>query len=892
MKAIVRSLLLVSICAAGLLSQDAHAASLAQLDLLLARQAASQSNTTSTSTGTGTGAGNTDPSWRISSEDNSALARAPLAGTFHRGGPDLADINSPLHPVTGNGGWEWAVDKARGVVSQLTVAEKVNLTAGVGAYNGRCEGLLGRVERFGIPELCFQDGPAGFRTSDLVTLFPAGVTTAATWNRDLMYQRAAALGSEFVGKGVNVHLGPVTGGPLGRSPFQGRNWEGYGPDPYLHGEASYYTVAGTQSSGVIATAKHFAAYEQETYRMLYAADDKFTLVSGNNSELTYSSNVDDRTMHELYLWPFMNAIRAGSGAVMCSYNRINGTQGCENSQLLNTILKDELDFQGFVVTDWSAGFNTSNTYNGGSDVVMPGGNTGGYRNLVGGADLVRALDAGEVKMERIDDAIVRLLSQWYLRGQDQNYPKVNYKDGTQDTYYNGTLVNEHVNVQGDHWKIVKKVAEEAVTLIYNKASSQKTGPLDNKKFNVGLPLAKKSRVALFGSDAGPNPYGINGCTAWLGLGSQLCYGNHTSNGTLAVGWGSGAGFFPYLIDPLAGMTSVARESGGAILDNLKDYNAEDVENAALIRQTASLADASVVFVQARSGEDSDRHSLRLEANGDEAIKFVASHSNNTIVVVHTIGPVLMSDWYDHPNITALVFAHLPGQESGSSLANVLYGDVNPSGKMPYSILADEDAELYPKIVDSPASDAQVDFIEGLFIDYRQWDKMGVQPLIPFGHGISYTNFTYSNLKVDKLGENSYAPSMVSAPSKGIKMPGGSKNLFQYVAQVQATVTNVGDYEGHEVAQLYLGYPEAADAPVKQLRGFDKLHNLQANGGSKTATFKLTRRDFSIWNVEQQKFTVVDGDYQVWVGKSSRKSDLTLSGTITVQNGQVTSTSAN
>ncbi|CBQ71352.1 related to beta-glucosidase [Sporisorium reilianum SRZ2] len=869
MKAAVKSLLVLSIYAANVLS--AQAASLEHLNMLFHTRQADASNSTDSSS----------VNWNISSSDNSALATAPLAGTFYRGGPALADANSPFHPVTGNGGWEWAVVKARSVVGQLTLEEKVNLTAGI--TGGRCEGTLGRVDRFGIPELCFQDGPAGFRASDFVTVFPAGVTTAATWNRDLIYKRAAALGAEFVAKGVNVHLGPVTGGPLGRSPFQGRNWEGFGPDPYLHGEAAYYTVSGTQSAGVISTAKHFLAYEQETYRQLYAASDPFTLNPNNNTELTYSANLDDRTLHELYLWPFMNAVRAGTGALVCVYNRVNSTQGCESSKLLNEILKDELDYQGFVVTDWSAAFNTSNTYNGGSDVVMPGGMTGGYKNLVGGSDLVRALNAGEVKIERINDGITRLLTQWYLRGQDKGYPTVSYKDGYQNTIFNGTVVNEHRDVQGDHRKIVKEIGEEAVTLIYNKRSN-KAGPQGNTDFGLGLPLAKKARVAVFGSDAGPNPYGANACQDWIGLGSQLCPANATSNGTQAVGWGSGAGFFPYLIDPLAGISEVAKENRGAVLHNLNDVG--DDKNQMYVKQQAGLADASLVFVQARSGEDSDRHSLRLDADGDELIKLVASQSNNTIVVMHTVGPVLMGDWFDHPNITALVLPHLPGQESGSSLARVLYGDVNPSGKMPYSMLSDEDAKRYPKIVGSPASDPQVDFYDGLYIDYRAWDKMGLKPLIPFGHGISYTNYSYSNLHIQKAGDNCYAPSAFSGSFKSDKQPGGPGSLFQYLVEVSADVQNVGAMAGDEVAQLYVGYPEAANAPIKQLRGFDKVQGLEPGAASKQATFKLAKRDFSVWDVVKQKFEVVDGEYKIWVGKSSRMSDLTLKGSVTMQNGMV------
>lgn len=258
--------------------------------------------------------------------------------------------------MTGAGGWESAFTRARDVVSQLTLAEKANLTGGIGSI-GRCEGTLGRVDRFEIPELCFQDGPTGLRgAGDGVTVFPAGMTTAATFNRTLFYQRGAAMAQEFRGKGVNVLLGPVTGGPLGRSPYQGRNWEGFGADPYLIGEAAYATVTGIQSQGVIATSKHYLAYEQETFRQLYAADDIWTLNPINNTQNTYDAQLDDRTLHELYLKPFMNAVRAGTGAIMCVYNQINGTQGCENSKVLSSILKDELGFQGFVLSDWSAVF--------------------------------------------------------------------------------------------------------------------------------------------------------------------------------------------------------------------------------------------------------------------------------------------------------------------------------------------------------------------------------------------------------------------------------------------------------------------------------------------------------------------------------------------------------
>jgi beta-glucosidase len=247
----------------------------------------------------------------------------------------------PYYP-TPKGGWiaSWtdSYGKAAEVVANMTLAEKVNLTTGTGLLMGPCVGNTGSALRFGIPNLCLQDSALGIASTDNNTAFPAGITTGATFNKALMYARGFALGEEARGKGVNIQLGPTIG-PLGRKPRGGRGWEGFGADPVLQGFGGSETIKGMQDNGVIATVKHFIGNEQEMYRMDIIPHGLMKAIS---------SNIDDRTLHELYAWPFMDAIKAGVGAVMTSYNDVNGSACSQNSKLINGILKDEFGFQGLV----------------------------------------------------------------------------------------------------------------------------------------------------------------------------------------------------------------------------------------------------------------------------------------------------------------------------------------------------------------------------------------------------------------------------------------------------------------------------------------------------------------------------------------------------------------
>lgn len=329
---------------------------------------------------------------------------------------DAEGYSSPPYYPAPNGGWlsSWAdaYEKAQRVVRDMTLAEKVNLTTGTGIFMGPCVGQTGSALRFGIPNLCLQDSPLGVRNSDHNTAFPAGITVGATFDKDLMYARGVELGKEFRGKGINVLLGPSVG-PIGRKPRGGRNWEGFGADPSLQAIGGAQTIKGIQSQGVIATIKHYIGNEQEMYRM------------SNVGQRAYSSNIDDRTLHEVYLWPFAEGIRAGVGAVMTAYNEVSASTLCpsvkpsdelarqvnssacsQNSKLLNEILKDELGFQGFVMTDWLGQYGGVSSALAGLDMAMPGD---GAIPLLGtaywGSELSRSILNGSVPVSRLNDMV-------------------------------------------------------------------------------------------------------------------------------------------------------------------------------------------------------------------------------------------------------------------------------------------------------------------------------------------------------------------------------------------------------------------------------------------------------------------------------------------------------
>ncbi|KAH8692819.1 putative beta-glucosidase [Talaromyces proteolyticus] len=840
-----------------------------------------------------------------------ALATVAIANA------DNLAYSPPAYPApwaNGQGDWADAYQKAVDFVSQLTLAEKVNLTSGVGWEGGQCVGNTGDIPSQNFRGFCMQDSPLGVRFADYVSAFPAGVNVAATWSRDLAYARGQAMGEEHRGKGVDIQLGPVAG-PLGRIPEGGRNWEGFAPDPVLTGNMMASTIEGIQDAGVIACAKHYIGNEQEHFRQ--GSQQNYTVSD------SISSNIDDVTLHELYLWPFADAVRAGVGSFMCSYNQVNNSYSCGNSYLLNHVLKGELDFQGFVMTDWGAQHSGVGDALAGADMDMPGDVAFDSGTAFWGSNLTIAVLNGTVPEWRVDDMAVRIMSAYFKVGRDRSRVPVNFDSWTQDTYGNEyyyagegwTKINDHVDVRGDHAQLIRQIGSSSAVLLKNT--------------NGALPLTGKERnVGVFGADAGSNVNGVDGCA------DRGC-----DDGTLAMGWGSGTDNFPYLVTPEQAIEAAVIQNGGLFTAVTNQSGIDFAQKA------AAQADTCLVFGNADSGEGyinvdgnvGDRNNLTLWQNAEAMIGAVAGECNNTIVVLHTVGPVLVESWLHHPNITAVLWAGLPGQESGNALVDVLYGKVNPGGKTPFT-WGKQRSDWGVDIIYTPNNGEgppQQDFTEGIFIDYRHFDKANVTPTWEFGYGLSYTTFSFSGLNVQPEPAAPYTPATGktgAAPKfgkvqgasayvypddinrieafiypwinstdlhassgdpnygwptdkyvpKGAQdhspqrvhpaggAPGGNPGLYDVVATVSVDITNTGSVAGDEVPQVYVSLGGPNDAP-KVLRAFDRL-TIQP-GQSKTWTTTLTRRDVSNWDTVRQNWVVTNYTKTVYVGNSSRKLPL-------------------
>ncbi|KAK4133735.1 glycoside hydrolase family 3 protein [Trichocladium antarcticum] len=758
---------------------------------------------------------------RVLSTKTAVSSLLCAAGCSMQPGSDVSELpyygrSPPVYPSPpGNGStnsrWTTAYADARRLVAQMTVEETVNVTRG---WPGICVGNTGEVPRLGVPALCFADGPNGIRGQEFVSAFPAGIHVAATFDRDLMYRYGRALGDEYHGKGINVALGPVAG-PLGRVARGGRNWEGLSNDPYLAGVGMGAITRGIQAAGVIATPKHWLLNEQEERRRWAPDGDAI------------SANVDDRTLHELYAFPFMDALREGAGGIMCSYQRANHSYACQNSKLLNGILKTELGFEGFVVSDWDAQTSGVGSANAGLDLTMP--NAGFW-----GESLIQAVHNGSVSRDRITDMATRILAPYYYLRQENGYPP--------PAVYPPTHKHFPVDVQEDHAKLIKEIGAAGTVLV--------------KNVNKTLPFKKPRFLCVYGYDAtvkaspweNPDRYGG---------GYEANFGWNTLNGTLITAGGSGGTTPPYVVSPFQALQERITKDRGILR---WDFYSEDPT-------TYANTEACLVFINAYASESFDRASL-TDGFSDRLVLNVAAKCPNTIVVVHSAGIRTVDAWITHPNITAVLFAGLPGQESGHSLVAVLYGDVNPSGRLPYTVArneADYGALLEPAT--SPARFPETNFTEGLYIDYRHFDREpATPPRFEFGFGLSYTAFAYAP-------DLSVAPrrppaDMAAYPDPAVPVvQGGHPSLWETLFVVRCTVTNTGDTPGAEIAQLYVGVP-GGDSPVRQLRGFVRVGPL-APGEGREAVFELTRRDLSVWDVAAQQWLLRRGPYEVWVGASSR-----------------------
>ncbi|CAK7235414.1 hypothetical protein SBRCBS47491_009285 [Sporothrix bragantina] len=764
----------------------------------------------------------------------------------------------PVYPspdMTGVGTWVVAYNKAVALVSQMTLEEKVNLTGGVSPTNG-CSGIIPGVPRLNFPGMCLSDAGNGLRATDFVNSWPSGIHVGASWNRDLALQRAIGMAGEFKKKGVNIMLGPVVG-PVGRTVRGGRYWEGISVDPYLAGALVYETVTGTQQMGVITSTKHYIGNEQETNRN--------PLSSGVQS---ISSNIDDRTMHELYLWPFQDAVFAGSGNIMCSYNRLNNSDSCANSKALNGLLKTELGFQGFVVTDWYGQQSGVASALAGLDVAMPNSDFWGEY-------LVQAVKNGSVPESRVTDMATRLVASWYQMGQDttipvpgigmsidltQPHPIVDARDPASKQILLDGAIEGHVLLKNSNNSLPLKMPKFLSVFGYSaRAPDQNNFAGSSSAWTLGAESANVTDIVdgLIGSVV-PNPLGI------------------APNGTIFFGGGSGANSLTTASAPFDALTDRAWKDGTQLFWDFTSQNPS----------VNAVSEACLVFGNVWASESFDRPALSDDYT-DQLIANVASNCSNTIVVLHNAGVRIVDAWIDHPNVTALIFAHLPGQASGEALVSLLYGESNPSGKLPYTVAnqaSDYGAVLNPDLPEGIFGIfPQANFTEGVFIDYRRFDASNITPRYEFGFGLSYTTFSFANLGVRKATPVSDAETNLFAEyPTGTVRQGGQADLWDQLVTVTAEVQNTGSVEGAEVAQLYITLPGAGanSTPIRQLRGFDKTR--LAVHETATVKFALTRRDLSYWDVVAQKWRLQAGTYTVSVGSSSRS--LPLTGTFTIDGG--------
>ena len=652
--------------------------------------------------------------------------------------------------------------RALKLLDSMNLSEKISLLHGV---SGDYVGNVASNSRLGIPAIKMNDGPQGFRDEahpGTSTAWPSAMTVGASWDEDLLYEWGKAMGAEFYGKGANILLGP--GINIARIPQNGRNFEYIsGEDPFLGYTLVQPLVKGIQSQNVMANAKHFILNNQETNRD------------------TVSDEADERTRFEIYYQPFLGAIEAGVGSLMCSYNKVFKVWSCENNGTLGTDLRERLKFKGFVMSDWGATHSTSIQQ--GLDMEMPGDSYFGKSLL----DLVKQ---GKIPESALDSSVLRILTAMYEAG-------IFEKNNT-------NTIENNVSSQANN-ELAKRLSAASTVLLKNEGNL--------------LPLNASNSSITY---------------AVIGWADQ---------DTFTHGEGSGRVVPPRVITNLLGIQNKAK--GTVIFDR-----GNDVNSAA---ELASKADVAIIFVGTSSSEGYDRVSLNVDGNGDELVKAIAARQENTIVVVSTPGAVL-TPWRDQ--VKAILTNFMPGQEVGAAIADVLFGDVNPSAKLTITFpQGPNDEEFIPEEYPGTGNPPVAEYYEGLFVGYRWYDQHNFAPAFPFGHGLSYTAFNYSNIKASLTG---------------------SSQISNF-AKVSFTLNNSGERSGAEVVQLYIGFPSYVNEPPRQLRGFKKIF-LDA-GKTQDIQFDLRERDLSIWDEAIHDWILVKGDFEIYVGASSR--DLRLQSILTV-----------
>ncbi len=698
-------------------------------------------------------------------------------------------------------------ERVEDALSRLTLEEKVALT------HAQSKFCSPGVARLGIPEFWMTDGPHGIRpevlwdeweqagwTNDSCVAFPALTCLAASWDPEIARLYGKSIGEEACYRNKTVLLGP--GVNIYRSPLNGRNFEYMGEDPYLAGKMVVPYVQGVQQNGVAACVKHYALNNQEINRH------------------TTNVIVDDRALYEIYLPAFKAAVQEGNAwAIMGSYNLYKNQHGCHNQYLLNDILKGEWGFDGVVVSDWGGVHNTQEAITNGLDMEfgswtngLSNGASNAYDNYYLADPYLKLIREGKIGTKELDDKVRRILRLAYRTTMDRNRPY-------------GSLCSEA------HFAAARRIGEEGIVLLQNR----------NNLLPIDLNQAK--RIAVIGENA------IK---------------------MMTVGGGSSSLKVKYELSPLDGIRKRVSDQAeviyarGYVGDPSGEYNGvksgQDLEDnrspEELIAEAVAVAKEAdyVIFIGGlnksahQDCEDADRKELGLSYGQDKVIAALAK-ANKNLIVVNISGNAIAMPWVKE--VPAIVQAWYLGSEAGSAIASVLTGDVNPSGKLPFTFpasLQDVGAHKLGEYPGTPRNDGSpiVDqkYNEGIFVGYRWADKEKTKPLFSFGHGLSYTTFAYGKAIADK------------------KVMGQDETLT-----ITLPVTNTGSREGSEVIQLYISdLKSSLPRPVKELKGFSKVK--LAPGETREVTFTIGKEALSFFDDTRHEWVAEPGKFEAWIGASS------------------------
>lgn len=667
--------------------------------------------------------------------------------------------------------------KIKNIISQMTLEEKAGLCSGLDFWHTK------GIERLGIPSEMVSDGPHGLRKQDQAAdhlgindsiqavCFPAGCATASSFDRDLVRKLGETLGEECQAENISTILGPAMN--IKRSPLCGRNFEYYSEDPLVSTEMAGALVHGVQSKHVGTSPKHFMANNQEYHRM------------------TSSSEMDERTMREIYLASFEGMVKKEKPwTIMNSYNKLNGTYLCENKEMLTDVLRKEWGFDGYVMTDWGAMNERVEALKAGCNLEMP--SCGGTTD----AEIVKAVQNGELDEAVLDQRLEEFLNIIFRYEENRDQKAV-------------------FQLERDH-RIARQVEEECIVLLKNE------GDL--------LPLSPDKKAAFIGKYAKAPRY--------QGGGSSHINSFKVESAMDAVKF-----------------CEKVKEENIVFAQGYDD--AEDLTDEALLAEAveaAKNAEIAVIFAGLPDNFESegyDRKHMRMPDCQNRLIEAVAEVQPNTVVVLHNGSPVEMP-WIG--KVKAVLEAYLGGQAVGGAVVNVLYGNANPSGHL---------AETFPlRLQDTPCylnyggeHDKSV-YSEGVFVGYRYYASKDMEVLFPFGHGLSYTTFAYSNLSVGK-----------------------EKMTESETLTVTVDVTNTGEIAGKEVVQLYVATKGGTIIrPVRELKAFEKIE--LAPGETKKVQFTLDRRAFAYWSTQIHDWHVENGEYEIQIGRNAQ--DIVLSHSVTVE----------